>query len=286
MSIKHINRKLEFESQGQSLKKGKPKKKRFKLKLLLFTILVLAIVASLALSPVCNVKRITVKGSQRYKDDQLIGATDIYIGGSSFKIMYKNINHLKNIYSFRYGKSEQSILKNYPYIKEAKVTYLFPNEVSINIYERKPICIIPFLGTYLLMDEEEYVVDTIDDPNNSTLPIVKGIGFDSYVLGQALNVKTPQTLNNAIILLKAIDDSDKEDKNKLFDEVRVIDVTDSNRVYLFVDNRIEVNLGDFKDLTYKLNFFKQIYSKKISREDNGLIDLSTGENPNFIPEKR
>jgi cell division protein FtsQ len=285
LNITYIDRDLEKREQLEKLKKVKMKKRRFRLKILLYTVLILAILVSLALSPVCKVKRINVTGSTRYKDEQLIAATDIYIGGNSFKILFKNINQIKNIFSLRYGKSEQNILKNYPYIKEALIKYKIPNEISINIIERTPVCVVPYLGNYLLMGGEGYIVDTIDNPDKSKLPLVKGISFDSFVLGQALKAKAPQTIKDTLALLEAIKDSDKQDKFDLIDGIKVIDVNDTNKVYIFVDNRIEVNLGDLNDLNYKLNFLKQIYFKKLSKEDKGLIDFSTGENPDFVPEK-
>lgn len=289
MKITSINRNIEFDQQGHAVKRGKAKKKRIKLKILLFLMLIITATITIALSPICNINGIVVQGSQKYKDEEIIGVTDIYKGGNGFKILGKNIQEIKDIkdiFLLRYGRAEKNILKSHPYIKEVFVKYLIPNKVSISINERTGVCIIPYLGNYLLMDKEGYILDTVDNPDKSGLPLIKGFNFDRYELGQALKVKVQKGFEDTVALLNAIDDSDKNDKFKIMDIIKVIDVNDTKKVYLLVDNRIEVNIGDLEDLSYKLNFLKQIYLKKISKDDKGLLDFSTGGNPNFIPEKR
>lgn len=289
MEITHINSNVEFDQKRRNGKKEKHKKKRFKLKFLLLFIFVVTITVSIAISPICNLDKIVVQGSQKYKDDDIISSAEIYKGVNTFKILWKNIEEIRDVKYFcllRYGNAERNILKSHPYIKEVFVKLLIPNQISISISERSGVCILPYLGNYILMDKEGYILDTIDRPDKKGLPLLKGISFEGFELGQALNVKNPQSIEDTVGVLDAIEDSDKNDKFKIFDILKTIDVNDTKKIYLLLDDRIVVNIGDLKDISYKLNFLKQIYLKKISKEEKGLLDFSTGENPNFIPEKR
>lgn len=282
MRTRQINEEFEANTYNRTKSKKKIKKKHFGLKFILVFILFSAVVVLLALSPLFTIRQITVSGGQHYKQDDVIAVSGIIAGNNGFKTIGSDLN---SIFLLRYGNSEKSILKNLPYVKDVVVKYAVPDKVRIILTERKPICVVPYLGTNLLMDEEGYIIDTVNQgAGNYNLPLVKGLEFQRFELGQVLKVENSENLQAVIKTFGAITDSDKSDKVKILGLIKWIDVSDLKKICLFVDARITVNIGDMQDLSYRISFLKQIYSRNLKPNDKGLLDFTTGENPNFIPE--
>ncbi|MGI6778735.1 MAG: cell division protein FtsQ/DivIB [Acetivibrionales bacterium] len=265
-------------------KKGKKFKRTIKwIKSLLVFILFGVTVVLMAYSPLFNIKVIEVRGNAHYEASEIIDMLDISTGSNAFKCMGKDIT---NIFTFRYNSIEEKIEKNCSYIKEAKVQYYPPSKVLVDIKERNPVGIVPYLGTSIIIDEEGYIVDTVKTEEEHSLPVIKGIVFDNYELGQRIKVqKNPESVRNAIEVIETINSSDEATGFKLYSIIESIDVSNQEKICLFMDSRLVVNLGDLEDLRYRINVLKHIYLNNIKEDDKGLIDFTVGENPVFIPEK-
>jgi len=267
-------------------KPGKTKKKfkrgRFWLKFILIIGLLSATLFLLAISPLFNIDGIEVKGNNHYSSAAIVEIADISTGSNGFKVIGKD---LKSILSLRYGTAEKRILSSCPYIKDAEVRYAIPRKVYINIVERNPIGVIPYLGTSLLIDEEGYVLDTVKEPGKDKLITIKGFEFENYELGKKLVLENEYSLENAVDVMKAMEDSDKNDRFKILGLVEGVDVSDGENIRLFVDSRLVVNLGDLQDISYRIGVVKEILQKNLKKKERGLLDFTTGENPIFTPEK-
>jgi cell division protein FtsQ len=57
------------------------------------------------------------------------------------------------------------------------------------------------------------------------------------------------------------------------------------RICIQLDSRILVNLGDLQDLDYRMAFLKEILLEKLNKNDKGTLNFTTGESPEFIPDK-
>jgi cell division protein FtsQ len=156
--------------------------------------------------------------------------------------------------------------------------------VKINFIEREPVGCVPYLGSNLIVDNESYVLDIIKDMPPHNLPIIKGLRFNNYELGQKLSTENPESLNAVITILDVIKTSDKKDRFKLLDIINSIDVGDLKKIIFLIDSRIVLNLGDIEELEYKIAATKQILLKNVKKEDKGLLDFTIGENPTFIPD--
>lgn len=252
------------------------------LKFILIFIISFVIIVLIALSPLFNVNSIEVYGNKHYENSEIIDGSLISGGTNAFKVIGANI---KSILNLRCTNAEINIMKFFPYAKNVVVKYKLPNKVEITIEERVPLALIPYMGTSLVIDQEGYVVDTQKNEQKYKLPLIKSLKFDNYELGQKLEVHNNESLNNAIKVLNEINLIDKTGEFKLLDSVNSIDAGDAGQICMFIDSRIAVNLGDLQDLTYKIRFLKQIYYKNIGKNEKGLIDFSTLDNPVFIPDK-
>jgi cell division protein FtsQ len=266
-------------------KKAKPKKKfrkmRFWIKLavampLLFTILVL-----IALSPVFNITDIEVQGSKYYKSDEIIDLSDILIGSNGFKGLG---NNLANILELRNGDAEERILKSCPYIKDVTVKFVPPGKIRINIIERSPMAVVPYIGTSLIIDSEGYVLDTVRENEAQNFLLIKGLEFDYFELGEKLELSNSENFDKVVQVINEIKESDEAGDYNLLGLIDSIDISDSKKIRLFIESRLVINLGDTRELNYKIAVLRQVLMKNIKKKDRGLLDFTAGENPVFIPE--
>ena len=82
-------------------------------------------------------------GNKKLSYDKIIKASMCNIGENIFKINMK--------------KGEES-LKRLPYIKECKIKRKLPNEIIIEIEERKEVAIISYIGSFVYIDKEGYIL--------------------------------------------------------------------------------------------------------------------------------
>ena len=252
-----------------------------RLKFILLFILISIFLILLALSPIFNIRNIEVRGNRHYKSEDIINTSGIIKGINGFKIIGSSIG---NILLLRDGYAEQALQKYYPYIKKVVVKYKIPGKIEIDVIERDPLCIVPFLGTNLVMDREGYIVDTVENLNDIGLPQVRGLKFKEFKLGQALNPANPEVMYASIKVIDLLLENDRNDEFKIMKLVNYIDASDLKRIILSVDSRIIVNIGDQQDLNYKINFLKQIYSKNLKKDDRGYLDFTNRKYPSFIPQ--
>jgi len=249
--------------------------------ILIFALFTITLVL-IGLSPVFNIKSIEVSGNKHYDSQDVVDATDITVGSNGFRTIGSN---LFNILTLRYGNAEKLILKTRPYVKEVKVKFLPPSKVKIDLIERNPVAVVPYYGTGLIIDDEGYILGTETAEERSSLPMIVGLKFENFELGQPIKLDDQLCLSQAFSVIKAVSESDKDDNFKIGEFIGSIDVSDKNKVCLFIDSRIVVNLGNLKDLDYRIRLLKQIFFKNIKDEDKGLLDFTTGENVVFIPDK-
>ncbi|MCR4434520.1 MAG: FtsQ-type POTRA domain-containing protein [Clostridiales bacterium] len=279
MKVQEINRNINSKKAGRNKKHNK--KRLLWLKFLLAIIAFLSALILLALSPLFNINRIDVEGNQHYKSEDIASAANIVIGSNGFKTIG---NDVKSLLLLRDGKAEKNILDSHPYIKEVKVKFNLPDKILISIWERTPVCLVPYHGTYLILDREGYVLDASDNVDKNGLPQVKGFKFDRYELGKELKVDNPDKFDALFKVIDTVESSDKESSFKMAGIINYIDVSDLSKVYLLLDSRIMVNLGGLDDLNYKVTFLKQIYQMNLKKSDKGLLDFTMGKNPRFMPE--
>ncbi len=278
MKVQKINENYKIISGNTDRKQRRFKRIRFWIKLILILVLLGAMLVLITYLPFFNIEQIEVTGNLHYDAETYIDAIEADIGDNGFKFISGS---LLNIFSFRYGRSELNILKNYPYVKEVVVKYKIPDRVVINVTEREPVVLVPYYGTYLLMDKEGYIVDTTKSREDKNLPVVNGFNFENYEIGQALDVDDPRKIKKLMMLIFQMRESDEVGGYTLSDKVESYDVNDANNILLTLEGELIVNMGDLRDLRYRVDALKEILKTEIKNQ-KGLLDFTAGENPVFI----
>jgi cell division protein FtsQ len=230
-----------------------------------------------ALSSLFNITAIEVYGNNVINSEALVSVTKIEIGSNGFK---KVGNSLKNYFFFRYGNEENSIIKSFSYAKKAKVMFCLPNIVRIEVEERSPMFFISRNGLYLLIDKDGYVLEESDKPFKNVI-FVEGVAFKSHKIGQALKAEDPDYIKYIIKLQDEIPEYDKNNNVKINPLITKIDVADPFRIKVELDQRIMADLGDLKDIGYRLDFIRDIYFNKLKKTDKGYLEYNDDRKYNF-----
>lgn len=260
-------------------------KKRLKrasvwIKSLLITGLLVTTLVYTALSPFFNVNQIIVKGAAHYDNQTLTVASGINEGENGFRQI---LNKPGKFYFLRIGSAEKAIVEGCPYVKSVKVRFVIPSTVSIEVNERVPAAVLDIIGTSLLIDREEYLLEINPDLKKLDLPVIKGIKPDAYKLGKKIDVQE-DVLLSAFKVFDTIKDMDSRNTDKLLPSVDFIDVGDIYNISLSLQSRVLVNLGEPEDLHYKINMVQTIFTKNIKKNERGKLDFISDEKPIFTPE--
>lgn len=278
--------------------KNARKKRRIKFFRNLFVLILFVVAAiALAMSPLFSISGIEVYGSKHYTDDELIDASGLIIGSNWFRTKVNNIkdNNLKDFFIIRSTVAQENILKRCPFVKSAVVKLKTPRIVGITVTEREPAALVPYKGTNLVIDSEGWVLDAHNNAEDYSLPEIKGLNISKYEMGQALiaeNASWLESYNKVMNIIKRTENNsddngeeETENENRLSKDIKYVDFSKEGNIYINLDSRITVNLGDINDLNdYKVVFLREIYFQHLAESDRGYLDFSSGDRPSFIPE--
>lgn len=257
-----------------------------------------------ALSPFFNIRDFKVRGTSRYDAAALAAASGIRTGRNGFRLLFSSKSRTG---IFRIGDAENAILENCSYIKEAKVRYVVPSTISIEVTEREPAALIDIMDTKLLIDKDGYLLEIdpaieaktdsganpeTDDgnmpeddnvPEDSNIPVIKTSNPGSAELGKKLDIPDEMLLS-AFKVFDTIREADAMNDVKLLPLVDYVDTSDLSNIRFSLESRIIVNLGRVDELFYKINAAASIFTKNIKINERGTLDFSVGKDPVFTPE--
>lgn len=234
-----------------------------KLKYIVLLFIILMFSAFLVSSSLFEIKEITVSGNKNVPREEIIRLSSIYYGENIFRINKKS--------------SMKSIFQN-PYVKMIKIKRYLPNKVRIDIIEREAVVLVPYSGSYLNIDEEGMIMEINQIAKKKDLPVVKGLKFSTFKVGEFLNIENKAQLGTTINIIKELKSAG------LINQLAEIDVTDMQSIKLKTKNDTRVDLGNENDLNYKISFMKTIYEDVTKQNLRGTIELGHKGNPIFKPE--
>ena len=235
----------------------KPKpKKRIDQKVIIGGAVGLIVIFGLLLSPIFAAKNIVANGAAKYSAAELCQMIGFSEGD--------------NIIFFSKSKAAQ-ILEQDPYIADAKLSCRWPDTLVIDVTERKVRGYVPYMGSYLYIDEAGRVLD-VQDACREAAPMVKGLSFGSFTLGEVIPVENPEALS---VVLQV---SQLMEKYELLDLVVEIDVSNPKSIYAYV-NQVQIILGNMENGDTKIRYMAEIM-KTIPEEDRGTLDLGELDKPN------
>ncbi len=231
------------------------KKKGIDQKAVIAGVLVVVVFACVLFSPVFAVKEIKAEGASHFTTSELCELIGLSTGD--------------NLFLFSKSRAEKT-LEESAYIADAKLSAKLPDTMVIQVKERKVRGYVPYMGSYLYIDEEGRVLE-VQNVYHEALPLVKGLSFSSFTEGEIIPVENPEALD---VVLRI---SQMMEKYELLDLVVEIDVSNPEDIYAYV-NQVQIHLGNMENGDMKIKYMAEIM-KTIPKEDRGILDLSALDNP-------
>ncbi len=237
--------------------KVKKKKKKFTLFIMLF-LMAIAIILTLR-TDIFSIQSVKVNGNDLLSDDYIVDFSGIIIGNNIFKEKTKNIS--------------ENLLAH-PYIKAAKIKRSFPDTLNINIEERKRAATISFMGNFIIIDREGYVLES--SINAADLLVIKGLDILSFNEGDILKVDNKLKLDKTLKIINKLKDTDIA--------IMEIDISNIDDIRFKISKYMGCKIGDGENLNYKLDILQNILADLSKRDINrGIIDISGEGYPGYRP---
>ena len=223
------------------------KEKRLKiikaiLKIILFIAIIAGIAAFLLVSPVFNIKEISVSGNNK------IQATEIE--------SLSQLNIEQNIFRFSKETVKNNIKQN-AYIDSVEIKRKLPNKIEINVTERTPAYQIKFGNAFAYIDEKGNILEINEE--DLKLPLVTGYktqveDFKAGNMMQEEDVTKLDTVNSIIRVSKS---------NEIYDMITSIDITNDEEYKVeFKGEGKTAYLGDASNINDRILLLKEILLKE------------------------
>ncbi len=211
---------------------------------------------ALCFFPYFNISSIQVNGIESLTEEQVI------------KICALDKTH--NLFAYNTIKAANDLKAN-NYVSDVSFKKIFPQTLVINVDEYKVRGYIPYMNSYLYIDGEGRVLDSRPDMSKQ-LPIVTGLHFDSFKIGQVLNTDNPKAYKAVKEMANLFGGYD------MLGNVIKMDVSDTENIHLYVD-KVDVKFGDFDNANDKMVVLNEIL-KQMDTSVAGVLDL-TAATPTF-----
>lgn len=220
------------------------------LKLMFFLILPVAVFVY-----VFQLKNITVTGSSRYNQEQIIERLKSSQVDNNALVFYLKYKYFMEV--------------RIPFVEKMSFEMADKNSINIRVYDKRIIGCIEFMGDYLYFDKDGIIVESTSNKLDD-IPLVKGLKYQKIVLNEKLEVQKEELFDVILNLTQQI-------------EKRELDV---NTISFNSKYEVTLDLGDIKAMLGKRSTYDEILAKlkNITLEAEGkklTIDMSTGMD-NFI----
>lgn len=210
-------------------------------------------------SDIFSLKNIYVTGNKTVSKDDIINLSGLQYGQSLFKMNKKKV--YKNLF-------------NNPKVKAIRIKRILPSSLSIDIIERVAVAAIPYLGSYLNIDEEALIIEVVSLSQETNIPILEGLSFDDFKIGEKFIANNDEQLRIALKILSALKTAE------LNKEINVINIEDTDSIELISNFDVSVILCN-SNLDYKIQMAKLIIEDLKKRDKKGIVDMKHEGNPIF-----
>lgn len=221
-------------------KKPKKKKRRYRLTragvlFIILVVLLITVVMLFLFLPAFRVRTVTIEGNVELTDEQVLEEVGLQYNAH---LMSGVSGNLIDILSFNYGKTEEKIRNENPYIADITISIRIPSEVRITVKERRKIAYVNTPDGFIALDRNGTVLELCSGKNTQTVsPVIYGISVESAKLGERVKVRDENSYKKAIIVLGAIlaaDNATIGDKFDMFEHTKELRVLPSGYMFLTI----------------------------------------------------
>ena len=202
----------------------------------LLAVVCLFVITLFFLSPLFNISTVIIHGNYRVSDAQVLHHIGLGSGTGTPQ---------PNIFLFNSRLARRQLLEN-NYFEEASISKRpLSGELHITLSERRLAGFFEFApGQYLYIDEDGLVLSHATFLSEN-LPIVVGLEFSRFVLGQPLETTNARSFEHMVEMSRLLA------YHGMASRVFRVDVNDSDNIRLFIDE-LEISFGDMSDADLKM----------------------------------
>ena len=225
--------------------------------LMLLGIIIGGIIFAL-LSPIFNIKEISVSGNAQISSQTIISLSSLTID--------------QNIFNFRTSEIVDNIKEN-AYIDSVKVSRKFPDTVDIEVEERVTTFMLVYGNAYVYINNQGYILEITSEKGD--YPILTGFKTptNQLVAGNRLTEEDLEKLNDVLKIMEATSSGESKIEN-LITEINISD--SSNYILTLSKEKKQVYLGDVTDLSTKILWLNQFIERE--KKNEGIIYLNMNLN--------
>lgn len=225
--------------------------------------MVAAIIAVLSLTVLFKIETITVDGDTRYTAEQIIENSGVKVGDNLWRTTSEKVTTV--------------LAEALPYVKSVTVERSIPSSVVLKIEEATPLYSIEKNKKYILVDENDKVLDSSAEKSGKSVKI-KGLKLLNTKAGTTLTVQSSKEFTVAKEIVTLALDSEMT--------LSEIDVSDINLITAIYSSRLKLEFGSRNDIEKKIKMASEVI-KKLESEENrqqGTINVKSSEKAFFIEE--
>ena len=270
---------------GERERKSKLKKISLTKKILLSILVVVTMGGLILISPLFTIQKINFpKDIEPDLKNSILAALEDSKGKNGFLYVASNVSGIENIeylLKMRAKYIEDKIAFEESCVSNIKVEFKFPDTINVTFGKRKAAFFINISDYYICTDAEGFVIGIYTDKNNFALPVVAGIELNMYKVGQYISSDNSERMDVLRKLFKEINNNDLKEEYNLLSNIEMIDVSEYNTIWMFLNNGISVKLGDMDNISYKIPALKEILTSEEIAGKNGRIDFTVASGPVF-----
>ena len=247
-------RPAEQRSHSAAARRRKKNERKYAFTCCVVLLPLLSVGAALSLTVFFPIETISVSGSTRYAEGDLMEASGLKTGD--------------NILCFRASAAGDRLVERFPYIERARVTRVFPDTVSIQVTESEVNTAIETDGGYLLLSGRGRILEGPNPYPPDGCPRIIGFQLSGT---PAPGSYLPKTEQERFDLLREIEAGLRENG---LSSISVIDLRDLIEMRLLYDGRLAIKLGSRIDLPYKLRAAAEVIRLSVDSKTVGTLDVS------------
>lgn len=264
-----LNEKRSFEKRKREEERRKRKQRMRSLRirvLLISAVIVLIILILLFLTPLLNIKNISVTGNNIVASEDVLERLDALKG--------------ENLLLLSDGKVK-GLLSELSYIEDASAAkYLIPPSIKVTVKECTPAARIELNGYNVIINPQLKVLADSNEFDADTLPHIDGLSVLSYNVGKELSV-SDNDIEKLDVLKTCLE---VMDKLNMIEKTDYIDITDITNIRFGYDDRIDALCGTRLELERKIRMFNvTVNGSSLAGNARGIIDLRTSGRAVYTP---
>ena len=242
-------KKIEIDN-NKTRKRQRRRRKNMTGYYILVGFLTLIIGVSLSVTFLFNIKEIVVSGSSQYDNVDIIKASDISTGD--------------NLIRLNTTLARDKILSNMLYIDDVVISKKFPDKLEMKLYPSKEMAYVQYKSGYIIISEKWRILEDVEKSDEKNLLRINGfnpVSGEPKTTMKSDDIDKEEILHNILECISELEITD----------ITSIDIDDKYDIRLNYSGRINILIGNSKDVEYKLKYAYHILTNELRQNKSGYL---------------